>query len=63
MEPELVEDLEEELEAVILQALQRLGKNRLPHPPTPRLAHLMAKAAVTVYEAVSMRPSDEKRPR
>lgn len=51
MEPDDVDRLERELETAISQAMQRLGPRRLPHSPSPEIVHLMAKAAVTVYEA------------
>lgn len=53
MDPDIVEKLEHELELAIGQAIGRLGAKRLPHSPSRHVLHLMAKAAVTVYEAVA----------
>ena len=53
MDPDLVDRLEQELEQAIGTAIGRLGAKRLPHLPSPHLLHMMAKAAVTVYEAVA----------
>ena len=53
MDPDMVHRLEHELERAIGDAIDRLGSKRLPHLPSPHLLHLMAKAAVTVYEAVA----------
>lgn len=50
MPPQRVRDLERTLEAAIVEALRRQeGK-----PPQPRIAHLMAKAAVAVLEATEI---------
>jgi hypothetical protein len=51
MDHKIVEKLESELEDAIAEIIKRLGPNKLPLKPSPRTMHLMAKAAVTVYEA------------
>jgi hypothetical protein len=43
--------LECELEDAIAGVVTRLGLRKLPLLPSPQTMHLMAKAAVTVYEA------------
>ncbi len=53
MDPDLVRRLEHELEHAIGEAFGQMGPKRLPHHPSPHLLHLMAKAAVAVYEAVA----------
>jgi hypothetical protein len=48
-----VKELEYEIEKAITQAFRRLSKDRaIPKPPSHRTYHLMAKAAVAVFEAV-----------
>lgn len=51
MDQKIVEKLEHELEEAIAEIIRRMGPNKLPLKPSPRTMHLMAKAAVTVYEA------------
>lgn len=51
MDQKLIEKMESELEEAVAEIIRRLGPNRLPLKPSPRTMHLMAKAAVTVYEA------------
>ena len=51
MDHKIVEQLESELEDAIAEIVKRLGRSKLPLKPSPRTRHLMAKAAVTVYEA------------
>ncbi len=43
--------LEDEIEAAIAEAIVRLGLKTLPLLPSRQTMHLMAKAAVAVYEA------------
>jgi len=50
MEQRVVGKLEAEIEEAIADVFDRLGPRDLPLPPSPRTMHLMAKAAVTVYE-------------
>ena len=51
MDPKIVEKLERELEEAIGDVFARLGLRKLEKLPSQRSLHLMAKAAVTVYEA------------
>ena len=43
--------LEERIEAAIAEALRSLRGKKLPLKPGREIVHLMAKGAVTVYEA------------
>jgi propanediol utilization protein len=52
MNPKQVGLLEEELESAISRVVRRLAKARqIDLLPSKRIYHLMAKAAVSVYEA------------
>jgi hypothetical protein len=51
MDPRTVEKLEEDIEEAIARVITTLGRKRLPLLPDRRTMYLMAKAAVTVYEA------------
>jgi len=51
MEPRTVEKLEETIEVAIAEIILRMGRKKLPLLPARHTMHLMAKAAVTVYEA------------
>ena len=51
MEQDLVRTLEKEIEDAIAEVLVRMGPKSLPMRPSRQTMHLMAKAAVTVYEA------------
>jgi hypothetical protein len=51
MEQKTVRRLEQELEDAIAGVVVRLGLGALPLLPSRRTMHLMAKAAVAVYEA------------
>jgi hypothetical protein len=51
MEPKTVEKLEARIEDAIAQVIIKMGLQKLPLLPDRRTMHLMAKAAVTVYEA------------
>ena len=51
MDHKIVEKLEREIEDAIAEIIRQLGPNKLPLKPSPRTMHLMAKAAVTVYES------------
>lgn len=53
MDSDTVELLEEKIEEAIAEVLTRIGRKRLPIVPDQRTMHLMAKAAVTVYEAAT----------
>jgi hypothetical protein len=51
MEPKVVRKLEHDIEEAVAEVVSRLGWRELPLLPSQRTMHLMAKAAVTVYEA------------
>ena len=50
MEPKVFHKLEQELEDAIAEIIVRMELKKLPLLPTRHTMHLMAKAAVTVYE-------------
>ena len=52
MKPNLVEQLEGLLEQAIADALESKKIKKLPVKPRREITHLMAKAAVAVYEGV-----------
>ena len=52
MKPEFIEQLEELLEQAIADALDSKKLKKLPVKPRKEITHLMAKAAVAVYEGV-----------
>lgn len=60
MDPKTVEKIEEKIEEAIAQVIMKMGLKRLPLLPSQHTMHLMAKAAVTVYEAAveNQRPED-----
>jgi len=51
MDNKVVDKLEREIEEAVVDVICRLGLRRLPLLPSQRTMHLMAKAAVAVYEA------------
>jgi hypothetical protein len=51
MDPRAVEKLEEKSEAAIGKVSVKMGLKKLPLLPARHAMHLMAKAAVTVYDA------------
>jgi uncharacterized membrane protein len=51
MDPKTVRKLEEKIEEAIAEIIVSMGLNKLPLLPNRRTMHLMAKSAVTVYEA------------
>ena len=51
MDPKTVEKLEEKIEEAIAAVVVKMGLKKLPLLLDRRTMHLMAKAAVTVYEA------------
>lgn len=57
MEQRLIHTLERDMEAAIAEVMEQLSE-RLPVAPEHHTLHAMAKAAVTVYEAVA----DSQRP-
>jgi transcriptional regulator of met regulon len=59
MDPKTIENLEEKIEEGIAKITVKMGLKKLPILPDRRTMHLMAKAAVTVYEAaVENRPEE-----
>jgi len=52
MKPDLVQKLEELLEQAIADAFESKKLQKLPVKPRREITHLMAKAAVAVYEGV-----------
>ena len=52
MKPEVVGKLEELLEQAIADALESKKLKKLPVKPRREITHLMAKAALAVYEGV-----------
>ena len=51
MDPKIVAKLEEKIEGAIAEVIVKMGLQKLPLLPSQHTLHLMAKAAVTVYEA------------
>jgi hypothetical protein len=51
MEQKVVPKLEEEIEDAVAGVIVGMGLKKLPLLPSRQTMHLMAKAAVTVYEA------------
>lgn len=51
MDQKVVRKLEQDIEAAVAAVIARLGLRHLPLLPSQQTMHLMAKAAVTVYEA------------
>ena len=51
MEPKTVERLEKKIEVAIAEVIMKMGLKKLPLLPSRQTMHLMAKAAVAVYEA------------
>ena len=51
MEQKVVDKLETEIEKSVAEVVSRLELRHLPLLPSQQTMHLMAKAAVTVYEA------------
>lgn len=51
MEPKTVAKLEEKIEEAIAEIVIKMGVKKLPLLPSGHTMHLVAKAAVTVYEA------------
>ncbi|MEZ6132888.1 MAG: hypothetical protein R3C59_29820 [Planctomycetaceae bacterium] len=63
MQQDLVRALEQDIEAAVADLLSRM-EHPLPVPPSRQTMHLMAKAAVTVYEAAveNSSPDEKRRP-
>ena len=51
MDPKIVEKLEDKIEEAIAEIIVKMGLKRLPLLPSRHTMHLMAEAAVAVYEA------------
>ena len=51
MDQATVRNLEDEIEEAIEELMSKLGSKHIPFRPSQQTIHLMAKAAVTVYEA------------
>ena len=51
MDQQAVSMLERKTEKAIGEVIVKIGSKRLPLPPSQQTTHLMAKAAVAVYEA------------
>ena len=51
MDQKTVRDLEREIENAVAEVIHAMAGGQLPLMPSQRTIHLMAKAAVTVYEA------------
>ena len=51
MDQQVVRKLEQEIAGSVAEVVSRLGLRELPLLPSGQTMHLMAKAAVTVYEA------------
>ena len=50
MEPKVVRKLEQEIEDAVAEVIVGMGLKKSPLLPSQQTMHLMAKAAVTVYE-------------
>ena len=61
MEHKTVENLEGKIEEAIAAIIVKMGVRKLPLLPARHTMHLMAKAAVTVYEA-AVENDDRERP-
>jgi hypothetical protein len=53
MAPKTVERLEGKIEEAVAEIIVKLGVRKLPLLPSRHTMHLMAKAAVAVYEAAA----------
>lgn len=61
MNPEVVRALEDKIEEAVAAVLKEMGRKRLPLVPSRPTCHMMAKAAVAVYEAaVENRRSEDE---
>ena len=61
MEQRIVRKLENDIEEAVAAVISRLGLRHLPLLPSQQTMHLMAKAAVTVYEtAVENQPMSQR---
>jgi hypothetical protein len=60
MDQKSVEKLEENIAEALLEVFDSMGQKRLPLLPNGKTVHLMAKAAVSVYEAVVANQKESK---
>ena len=60
MEQKVVRKLEANIEEAVAEVIIRMGLKKLPLLPDRRTMHLMAKAAVTVYETAVDNSRPEK---
>jgi len=61
MDPKTVEKVEGKIEDAIAEIIVKMKLRKLPLLPSRRTMHLMAKAAVAVYE-VAVETHDSERP-
>jgi hypothetical protein len=61
MDPKTVDKLERKIEDAIAEIIVNMGVRKLPLLPSQQTMHLMAKAAVAVYEA-AVENDDRGRP-
>lgn len=61
MDPKTVEKIEEKLKDTIAEVILKMGLKKLPLLPSDHTMHLMAKAAVSVYEAAVENQRPEER--
>lgn len=59
MDQRMVSSLEREIETAIAKVMKKIGQDRLTAKPSRQICHLMAKAAVTVYEAVEQSHAEQ----
>jgi hypothetical protein len=62
LDPNVIKKLEVKLETAIAEVIINMGLGKLPLLPARQTMHLMAKAAVTVYEATVDTHEQIKRP-
>jgi len=62
MDQKTVEKLESKIEDAIAQVIISMGLKKLPLLPARKTLHLMAKAAVSVYEAAVENHFNEEKP-
>jgi hypothetical protein len=60
MNEKTVRKLEQEIEDAVAEIIMRLGLKQLSLLPSHRTMHLMAKAAVAVYEAAVEHQADSR---
>ena len=62
MDPKTIEKLEEKIEEAVADIIVKMGLKKLPLLPARHTMHLMAKAAVKVYETAvgNQRPEENR---